>query len=96
VDLMGLHAPVDNAPLFLVSSFTPISVGISLFINNFTEQCATVGGSLSLTEACPSKGDTSCQLLCQDPTDGHQCVVLQAQLIDGSPCGEHYFSAVLK
>ncbi|GJJ08889.1 hypothetical protein Clacol_003109 [Clathrus columnatus] len=50
-------------------------------------QCQTVGASLGLEFACPSKGDTSCQVSCQTPSVPSQCTILQAQLIDGSPCG---------
>jgi len=42
---------------------------------------------MGLTTACPNKDDTSCQVSCQDPKQSNQCVVLQAQLADGSPCG---------
>jgi len=42
---------------------------------------------MNLTQGCPTKGDTSCQLVCQDPSNNQQCIILQAQLIDGSPCG---------
>ncbi|KIJ39868.1 hypothetical protein M422DRAFT_60640 [Sphaerobolus stellatus SS14] len=52
-----------------------------------SRQCATVGASMELSKACDSKGDTSCQVSCQDPDDSSRCLVLQAQLIDGSPCG---------
>jgi len=50
-------------------------------------QCENNGVSMNLTKACPSKGDTSCLVTCQDPSSSNQCVVLQTQLIDGSPCG---------
>lgn len=50
-------------------------------------QCQTVGASMGLKDACPSRGDTSCQLSCQDPTKVNQCVALTSLLIDGSPCG---------
>ncbi|KAF8577548.1 hypothetical protein K439DRAFT_1655063 [Ramaria rubella] len=52
-----------------------------------SQQCQTIGMAMGLTTACPSKGDTSCQVSCVDPQNDSQCVVLQAQLIDGSPCG---------
>jgi hypothetical protein len=52
-------------------------------------QCQSVGASMNLTEGCPSK-DQSCQVSCKDPTASNQCVVLQTQLIDGSPCGMLY------
>ncbi|KAG9088315.1 hypothetical protein FRC06_002104 [Ceratobasidium sp. 370] len=50
-------------------------------------QCQTVGVSLNLTRACPSRNDRSCQVSCQDPRASNQCIVLQANLVDGSPCG---------
>jgi len=40
-----------------------------------------------LKSACPGKDDKSCQVSCQDPRTANQCVVLQTQLVDGSPCG---------
>jgi hypothetical protein len=42
---------------------------------------------MNLKEGCPNKGDRSCQVSCKDPTSPNRCVVLQSQLIDGSPCG---------
>ncbi|CAE6500894.1 unnamed protein product [Rhizoctonia solani] len=50
-------------------------------------QCQTAGVSLNLTRACPSRNDKSCQVSCQDPRATNQCIVLQANLVDGSPCG---------
>lgn len=50
------------------------------------QQCQTVGASLGLKEACPSR-DNSCQVSCQDPKQANACVLLQALLVDGSPCG---------
>ncbi|EUC65568.1 reprolysin family zinc metalloprotease [Rhizoctonia solani AG-3 Rhs1AP] len=50
-------------------------------------QCQTAGVSLNLTRACPSRNDRSCQVSCQDPRAVNQCIVLQANLVDGSPCG---------
>ncbi|EKM60498.1 uncharacterized protein PHACADRAFT_179757 [Phanerochaete carnosa HHB-10118-sp] len=47
----------------------------------------TIGASMNLQKACPSQDDKSCQVTCQDPSTSNQCVVLQSQLIDGSPCG---------
>lgn len=52
-----------------------------------SQQCRTVGASMNLTKACPQAGDKSCQVSCQDPTTSNQCILLQASLIDGSPCG---------
>jgi len=51
------------------------------------KQCQTVGASMGLQKACPSKDDKSCQVSCQDPSSSDQCVVLQSPLVDGSPCG---------
>ncbi|KAF9652066.1 hypothetical protein BDM02DRAFT_3162133 [Thelephora ganbajun] len=50
-------------------------------------QCQSAGSTLGLTKACPTKNDRSCQVSCQDPRTANQCVVLQTQLVDGSPCG---------
>lgn len=52
-----------------------------------SQQCQTVGASLNLTTACPSSGDSTCQVSCQDPSNPSQCIVLNSQLVDGSPCG---------
>jgi Disintegrin len=54
---------------------------------SISKQCQMIGASMNLQSACPSK-DQNCQVSCQDPTQSNQCVVLQSQLIDGSPCGE--------
>ncbi|KAI0089873.1 Metallo-peptidase family M12-domain-containing protein [Irpex rosettiformis] len=51
------------------------------------KQCQTVGASMNLQKACPSRNDKSCQVSCQDPTTSNQCIVLQSPLVDGSPCG---------
>ncbi|KAI0668683.1 Metallo-peptidase family M12B Reprolysin-like-domain-containing protein [Trametes maxima] len=51
------------------------------------QQCQTLGASMGLQKACPSKNDKSCQVSCQDPSDSGRCVILQSPLIDGSPCG---------
>lgn len=50
-------------------------------------QCQSAGSTLGLTRACPAKNDRSCQVSCQDPRTANQCIVLQTQLVDGSPCG---------
>ncbi|KAI0706210.1 Metallo-peptidase family M12-domain-containing protein [Cytidiella melzeri] len=54
---------------------------------SLNQQCQTVGASMNLSKACPSKNDMSCQVSCQDPSSSNQCVVLQSPLVDGSPCG---------
>ena len=54
-------------------------------------QCQSAGSTLGLTSACPGKDDRSCQVSCQDPRTANQCVVLQTQLVDGSPCGGRPF-----
>lgn len=54
---------------------------------SISQQCRTVGASLNLTTACPSTSSGTCQISCQDPRNPSQCVVLNSQLIDGSPCG---------
>ncbi|KAH9938983.1 Metallo-peptidase family M12B Reprolysin-like-domain-containing protein [Epithele typhae] len=51
------------------------------------QQCAQVGASMGLKSACPSNNDKSCQVSCEDPNNSNQCVVLQSNLINGSPCG---------
>jgi hypothetical protein len=51
------------------------------------EQCQEAGASLNLSQACPSQNQQSCQVSCQDPTQSNQCVQLQTELVDGSPCG---------
>ncbi|TFK76635.1 hypothetical protein BDN72DRAFT_872 [Pluteus cervinus] len=50
-------------------------------------QCQTVGASMGLKQACPNRGDNTCQVSCQDPNKTNQCVLLTSLLIDGSPCG---------
>jgi hypothetical protein len=58
-------------------------------LTRYSEQCQIVGASLNLTTACPSSAAATCQVSCQDPKSPSQCVVLNSQLVDGSPCGEH-------
>ncbi|KAK2462101.1 hypothetical protein APHAL10511_006564 [Amanita phalloides] len=50
-------------------------------------QCQKIGGAMGYNTSCPSHGDTSCQVSCQDPTKANTCVLLGALLVDGSPCG---------
>ncbi|GBE78703.1 Disintegrin and metalloproteinase domain-containing protein [Sparassis crispa] len=50
-------------------------------------QCQMVGASMNLTTACPNKDSKSCQVSCINPADPGQCIILQSDLIDGSPCG---------
>lgn len=52
-----------------------------------SQQCQTVGASLNLTTACSQQASTGCQLSCQDPSSADQCIVLQATLPNGLPCG---------
>ena len=52
-------------------------------------QCQSAGSTLGLVKACSAKNDRSCQVSCQDPRTASQCIVLQTQLVDGSPCGTH-------
>jgi hypothetical protein len=54
---------------------------------SLSTQCQTIGASMNLQNACPNQNNPNCQVSCQDPTQSNQCVVLQSQLIDGSPCG---------
>jgi len=42
---------------------------------------------MNLKQACPNRGDQTCQISCQDPTRANQCILLSSLLIDGSPCG---------
>lgn len=51
-------------------------------------QCQTIGASMNLQNACPNQNNQNCQVSCQDPTQSNQCVLLQSELIDGSPCGK--------
>jgi hypothetical protein len=50
-------------------------------------QCQSAGSTLGLTKACSARNDKTCQVSCQDPRTANQCIVLQTQLVDGSPCG---------
>ncbi|ESK98122.1 zinc metalloprotease [Moniliophthora roreri MCA 2997] len=50
-------------------------------------QCQSVGASMGLKNACPNRGDNTCQISCQDPQRANSCVLLSSLLIDGSPCG---------
>ena len=50
------------------------------------QQCRTVGASLGLRDACPQP-QQNCQISCQDPRSPQQCIVLNSQLVVGSPCG---------
>ncbi|KII86485.1 hypothetical protein PLICRDRAFT_44079 [Plicaturopsis crispa FD-325 SS-3] len=51
------------------------------------QQCQSAGGAMNLQQACPNQNDKTCQVSCVDPSHPNQCVSLQSQLIDGSPCG---------
>ena len=53
---------------------------------SISQQCRTVGASLGLQQACP-QAQQNCQISCQDPKSPNQCIVLNSQLVDGSPCG---------
>jgi len=50
-------------------------------------QCQAAGQSLGLKKACGQKNDRTCTVACKDPKNDHLCQLLQAVLIDGSPCG---------
>ena len=54
---------------------------------NMAVQCQSIGGSMGLNASCPNRGDTSCQVSCQDPTKPNTCLLLGTLLVDGSPCG---------
>ncbi|KAI0063137.1 hypothetical protein BV25DRAFT_1907244 [Artomyces pyxidatus] len=53
---------------------------------SISQQCQQLGTSMNLRQACPSP-NKSCQVSCQDPTRSDQCVILDSNLVDGSPCG---------
>ena len=53
---------------------------------SIAQQCKTVGASLGLQQACP-QSQQNCQIACQDPKNPQQCIVLNSQLVVGSPCG---------
>lgn len=42
---------------------------------------------MGLKQACPNRGDNTCQVSCQDPARANQCILLSSLLIDGSSCG---------
>ena len=84
--VMVLHVQVECALLPPVSQSSP-QIYYRAYTLSYPEQCQTVGASLNLSKACDTKGDTSCQVSCQDPSNSGRCLVLQAQLINGSPCG---------
>jgi len=50
-------------------------------------QCQSIGASMGLNASCPNRGDTSCQVSCQDPKNTNTCLLLGTLLVDGSPCG---------
>jgi len=50
---------------------------------SLAEQCQSAGATMNLQVACPNQN--SCLVSCQDPNHTNECVVLQTQLIDGSP-----------
>lgn len=54
---------------------------------SLSQQCQQLGGSMNLQTACPAQNDKSCMVSCQDPSHANQCITLQTQLVDGSPCG---------
>jgi hypothetical protein len=54
---------------------------------SLAKQCQAAGASMNLQQACPNQNSNTCVVSCQDPSHANQCVVLQTQLIDGSPCG---------
>ena len=49
-------------------------------------QCQQQGSSLNLTAACPQTGDTTCSIKCADPTSTSDCILLDSNFIDGTPC----------
>ena len=86
--LMDLRVQVAFARLWTVSIPCLAVLAAGARVDpGLAEQCQTVGASMNLQKACPSQNDKSCQVSCQDPTTSNQCVVLQSQLVDGSPCG---------
>lgn len=52
------------------------------------EQCASLGASMGITQACPNVGDSSCEVTCQSPNSALSCIILQGQyFIEGTECG---------
>ncbi|KAK9895969.1 hypothetical protein P389DRAFT_210806 [Cystobasidium minutum MCA 4210] len=52
------------------------------------EQCASLGASMGITQACPNVGDSSCEVTCQSPNSALSCIILQGQYFtEGTECG---------
>ena len=52
------------------------------------EQCASLGASMGITQACPNVGDSSCEVTCQSPNSALSCIILQGQFFtEGTECG---------
>ena len=49
-------------------------------------QCRAVGKRLGINKSCPSMPNT-CQLVCESPGGGNNCVSMEAYFMDGTPCG---------
>ena len=90
----GWHVLQANVPPSLVCAFEVSRPPLCLtrYLSYHTEQCQMVGASMNLQNACPQQSSNqNCQVTCQDPSQSNQCVTLQSQLIDGSPCGQSLF-----
>lgn len=97
---MLLYPMVSTMALAVTSMFpSHAAVGKSCGSNNLacasgqctsiSKQCQMIGASMNLQNACPNQNqNANCQVSCQDPTQANQCIILQAPLIDGSPCGK--------
>ena len=88
------HVLQANVPPSLVRAFEVSRPPLCLtrYLSYHTEQCQMVGASMNLQNACPQQSSNqNCQVTCQDPSQSNQCVTLQSQLIDGSPCGQSLF-----
>lgn len=87
--LWDWRASVRQRYLHVIGLYVSLAPGRSLRqdTNCRPAQCQSAGSTLGLTKACPAKNDRSCQVSCQDPRTANQCIVLQTQLVDGSPCG---------
>lgn len=86
----GSRAPTVFAPHWIVSFLRVVYIHFCRTDHPLV-QCQSAGSTLGLTKACPAKNDKSCQVSCQDPGTANQCIVLQTQLANGSPCGARTF-----
>ena len=85
----GGLACADGVCTSLDRGFSSLCTFVLTGTDRASVQCQSAGSTLGLVKACAAKNDRSCQVSCQDPRTPNQCVVLQTQLVDGSPCGAH-------